>query len=84
MSVFQVHLGLNPDTVQRRKSAEGAAKVGEVERRRNVRSDTKGFLNLPVRMILANESILRVSTTKILLQHYLPLPEVGAPIRSPR
>jgi len=52
--------------------ADSAAKVGAVERRRNVRSDTKRFLNLLVHMILANESILRVSATKILLQHYLP------------
>jgi len=52
--------------------ADSAAKVGEVGQRRNVRSATKRFLNLPVRMTLANESILRVWITKILLQHYRP------------
>src|SRR4029077_9258959 len=52
-------------------------KVGEVDQWRNVPSGADRFLNLPVRSSIANESILRVSATKRLLQHYLPITDIG-------
>src|SRR5215469_1366374 len=52
------------------------AKVGKVGQSRNVCSAAERFLNLSVRTIPANESILRVSAVKGLLQHYLPKADI--------
>ena len=50
--------------------ADSVAKVGEVDQRRNIPSRAGSFLNLPLCGAIANESILRVSVPKRLLQHY--------------
>jgi hypothetical protein len=51
--------------------ADSVAKVGRVDWRRNFRFAGDSFLNLPSDAKAADESMLRASPPKILLQQYL-------------
>jgi hypothetical protein len=62
-----------------RLGADSVAKVGVVDRGRNVRSNSTTSLNLSVLLIINDESILRASGSEKLLQQYLPTAESLAP-----
>jgi hypothetical protein len=58
--------------------ADSVAKVGWMGLPRNVRSAARSALNLPCHARVTDESMLRASQPKILLQHYLPNADIIA------